>query len=148
MIARIPGDLVVKGKLPPRRRCVALRQFLFMKRGHKVLNIFIQDRISLLEKLYAVRSCMVLGIFFMALLSVVGFIGTCENKDYRSIIILLEVIARKFIFHKGGGMPKNGVCCKQAKTFYRKLSPKLVYIYKNIKSNTNILPNFEKILQH
>ena len=105
MIARIPGDLVVKGKLPPRRRCVALRQFLFMKRGHKVLNIFIfifhiYFHISLLERLYAVRSCMVFGIFFMALLSVVGFIGTCENKDYRSIIILLEVIARKFIFHK------------------------------------------------
>ena len=121
MRARIPGDLVVKGKLPPCRRCVALRQFLFMKRGHKVLNIFIQDRISLLEKLYAVRSCMVLGMFFMALLSVVGFIGTCENKDYRSIIILLEVIARKFIFINGslkwGGLPKTGSVVNRLKTF-------------------------------
>ena len=50
----------------------------------------------LLEKLNAVRACMVLGILFIALASVVSFIGTCAKKNYAIIIILFEIIARKF----------------------------------------------------
>lgn len=38
---------------------------------------------------------MVLGILFIALASVVSFIGTCAKKNYAIIIILFEVIARK-----------------------------------------------------
>lgn len=49
----------------------------------------------LLEKLNAVRAFMVLGILFIALASVVSFIGTCAKKNYAIIIILFEVIARK-----------------------------------------------------
>lgn len=39
---------------------------------------------------------MVLGIIFIALASVVSFIGACAKKNYAIIIILFEVIARKF----------------------------------------------------
>ena len=41
---------------------------------------------------------MVLGILFIALASVVNFIGACVKKNYGIIIIVFEVIARKFIF--------------------------------------------------
>lgn len=40
---------------------------------------------------------MVIGILFIVFASVVSFIGACAKKDYAIIIILFEVVARKFI---------------------------------------------------